>query len=164
MLDLRSLLGILWLNVDVGVGTRVFGPWIFPRIDFSWFFFFFSTMLQILWTFYLFLFGRMLFNTHQFASCRECPLILSLVCVFDWVASNLQHVMLSCELYPFRFCFSLYILLGALLALHFFNFTFSPCQTFLVCHWYAFASGKSCWIVESDSIISLFIINARLMY
>jgi hypothetical protein len=41
MLDLRSLLGILWLNVDVGVGTRFFGPWIFH----GFFFFFFSTML-----------------------------------------------------------------------------------------------------------------------
>jgi len=37
MLDLRSLLGILWLNVDVGVGTRFFGPWIFL----GFFFFFF---------------------------------------------------------------------------------------------------------------------------
>jgi hypothetical protein len=37
MLDLRSLLGILWLNVDVGVGTRFFGPWIFH----GFFFFFF---------------------------------------------------------------------------------------------------------------------------
>jgi hypothetical protein len=37
MLDIRSLIGILWLNVDVGVGTRFFGPWIFH----GFFFFFF---------------------------------------------------------------------------------------------------------------------------
>jgi len=38
MLDLRSLLGILWLNVDVGVGTLFFGPCFFH----CFFFFFFS--------------------------------------------------------------------------------------------------------------------------